>query len=82
VLEKVHGANFCFITDTKDLICARRTDVLDESETFYDWQKVRNKLKDNILELANEVKVDLLVFQKISHFKGKNNKCRSNLHIW
>jgi hypothetical protein len=42
-LEKVHGSNFCFITNGTELLAARRNALLDPVETFYSWQVVRAK---------------------------------------
>eukprot|EP01121_Diplochlamys_sp_Union-15-3_P001193 TRINITY_DN11052_c0_g1_i2.p1 TRINITY_DN11052_c0_g1~~TRINITY_DN11052_c0_g1_i2.p1 ORF type:complete len:130 (-),score=24.33 TRINITY_DN11052_c0_g1_i2:30-419(-) len=56
VLEKVHGCNFSFVCDGVNLSCARRTSLLQEQETFYGWQTVRDKLKDNIFKLFQDIK--------------------------
>ncbi|HDN27009.1 MAG TPA: RNA ligase [Thioploca sp.] len=48
VTEKVHGANFCFITDGDVIQSAKRKRLLAEGETFFNHQIVLNKLQDKI----------------------------------
>jgi len=55
VLEKIHGCNFSFVTNGEELGCARRTELLGETESFYSWQKIRDKHKANILKLFVDV---------------------------
>jgi hypothetical protein len=50
-LEKVHGANFCMIHDGTKIYCCRRNDILHEHETFYNFQMIRDKYKDQIAKL-------------------------------
>jgi hypothetical protein len=33
--EKIHGTNFCFIHDGKDLTCAKRTSLLAMTDKFF-----------------------------------------------
>ena len=50
-MEKVHGANFCMIHDGEKIFCCRRNDILHEHETFYNFQMIRDKYKDNMAKL-------------------------------
>ncbi|KAL6064768.1 RNA ligase [Balamuthia mandrillaris] len=43
ITEKVHGANFAFITDGADIKCAKRSGLLKEEEDFYCWPQVLQK---------------------------------------
>lgn len=56
VQEKVHGSNLSFITDGKSIQTAKRTDLLDEQEKFYNFQEVRDKYADRILKAFALVK--------------------------
>ena len=43
VTEKIHGANFCLITtNSSEIECSRRKDLLTEKEFFYDWKNIRD----------------------------------------
>jgi hypothetical protein len=55
-LEKVHGSNFCFISNGTDLLAARRNALLDPVETFYSWQRVRDKYATAFHELYHLVR--------------------------
>ena len=37
VQEKVHGANLSFITNGKDIISAKRTELITDDENFHLW---------------------------------------------
>jgi len=50
-MEKVHGCNFGLICNGTDIRGARRNDLLDDSETFYNWQQVRDRLIQNVFDL-------------------------------
>jgi len=55
-LEKVHGSNFCFITNGAELLGARRNAVLDPVETFYSWQLVRDKYAEAFHQLYHHLR--------------------------
>lgn len=52
VQEKIHGSCFCFYTDGIDVKCGKRTSILEEDESFFGWQEVRDKYKGAILKHA------------------------------
>ena len=58
VQEKVHGANFSFFTDGKEVKIAKRTEFIQEDETFFNAQKVAVKYHDKVLQLFEKVKED------------------------
>ncbi|RIA78863.1 hypothetical protein C1645_795269 [Glomus cerebriforme] len=51
VTEKIHGSNFSFITNGKQIKCATRSKPLSDSEKFYGFQKVKETLSTNIIKL-------------------------------
>jgi hypothetical protein len=55
-LEKVHGSNFCFISNGTDLLAARRNALLDPVETFFSWQLLRDKYATAFHELYRLVR--------------------------
>lgn len=50
VQEKVHGANLTFITDGKEIQCAKRTDLLKSGEKFFNYERVRDRYREKIFE--------------------------------
>lgn len=51
VQEKVHGANLSFITDGQNILSAKRTDLILESEQFFNSKFVQDNYKDKIFAL-------------------------------
>ncbi|WP_298517047.1 RNA ligase, Rnl2 family [uncultured Kordia sp.] len=58
VQEKVHGANFSFITDGNSIQVAKRTSVIAEDENFNNYNYVLNKYEKAIITLFKLVKKD------------------------
>ena len=56
VQEKVHGGNLVFITDGKEIRCAKRTGLRDDKEKFFNFQKVRDRYRERILAAYKLVK--------------------------
>jgi hypothetical protein len=56
VLEKVHGANFCFVVNEAEVVTARRTAVLPADERFYGWQEVLTKYRPALHDLYHRVR--------------------------
>jgi hypothetical protein len=56
VLEKVHGANFCFIVNATEVATARRTAVLTPHERFYNWHSVLAKYQAALNDLYQRVR--------------------------
>jgi len=50
-LEKVHGSNFGFTTDGKEIICSKRTSFLNENDKFYDFQGIRDMYRERVFKL-------------------------------
>ncbi len=59
VQEKVHGANFSFICDGKSVQVAKRTTILEEGETFNNYQFVLDTYRDRIFELFSLITKDI-----------------------
>jgi Rnl2 family RNA ligase len=58
VQEKVHGANFSFITDGNSIKVAKRTSLIAEGENFNNYEYVLNKYEKAIKTLFKLVKID------------------------
>ncbi len=56
VSEKVHGANFSFWYDGKDMKCAKRTGFLGEGSNFFNWHDVRMDEQPKIEKLWEYLK--------------------------
>lgn len=59
VQEKVHGANLSFITDGKNILTAKRTELILDSEEFFNSKLVLANYKDKILNLHKAISADL-----------------------
>jgi Rnl2 family RNA ligase len=51
VQEKVHGANLSFITNGKDIISAKRTELITDDENFYNSKYVKQKYESKVIQL-------------------------------
>jgi Rnl2 family RNA ligase len=58
VQEKVHGANFSFITGGNTIQVAKRTSLIAEGENFNNYEYVHNKYETAIKALFKLVKID------------------------
>ena len=56
VQEKVHGANLSYWTDGKEIKAAKRSDFLEETENFYNFQAIRDKYREGILQAFQIIK--------------------------
>lgn len=56
VQEKVHGANFSFFTDGKEIKIAKRTDFIREDEKFYNAHHVLEQYREKVIDLFQKVK--------------------------
>lgn len=59
VSEKIHGANFCFVSDGEHLRCAKRKAFLEPGEDFFDYTRVRERLAPSILRIAARLHQDM-----------------------
>jgi Rnl2 family RNA ligase len=55
VQEKVHGANFSFITNGQNIINAKRTELILDNEQFFNSKPVQENYKNKILALYSAV---------------------------
>ncbi|RLJ23547.1 Rnl2 family RNA ligase [Chryseobacterium sp. 7] len=56
VQEKVHGANFSFFTDGKEIKIAKRTAFIDKDEKFFNAHQILERYRKNVLEVFQIVK--------------------------
>lgn len=56
VQEKVHGANFSFFTDGKEIKIAKRTAFIEKDEKFYNAHHILERYKKNVIEVFQKVK--------------------------
>ncbi|MEG0927900.1 RNA ligase, Rnl2 family [Chryseobacterium sp.] len=56
VQEKVHGANFSFFTDGKEIKIAKRTAFIGNDERFYNAHHILERYKKNVIDVFQKVK--------------------------
>ncbi|WP_170234735.1 RNA ligase family protein [Chryseobacterium hagamense] len=56
VQEKVHGANFSFFTDGKEIKIAKRTAFIEKEEKFFNARQVLELYKGKVIEAFGKVK--------------------------
>jgi Rnl2 family RNA ligase len=56
VQEKVHGANFCFITDGATITAGKRTGFVEAGESFYGHEELLVRYEERIIKLFTLVK--------------------------
>lgn len=67
--EKVHGANFSFVTDGKDIACCSRSNLLDpaKARNFFNYTVVLEEHKERVIKIFNYVKEMMEEKKKKSH---------------
>lgn len=68
VQEKIHGANLSFHTDGKIIKIAKRTDFIQNDETFFNAHQILEKYRENVLSLFKELKLKKSTINKVSIF--------------
>lgn len=56
VQEKVHGANFSFFTDGKEIKIAKRTAFIEKDEKFYNAHQILERYRKNVIDVFEKVK--------------------------
>ncbi|WP_185274828.1 RNA ligase, Rnl2 family [Chryseobacterium indologenes] len=56
VQEKVHGANFSFFTDGKEIKIAKRTAFIGNDEKFFNAHQILERYRKNVVEVFHAVK--------------------------
>lgn len=56
VQEKVHGANFSFFTDGKEIKIAKRTAFIEKDEKFYNAHHILERYRTNVIDVFQQVK--------------------------
>jgi len=59
VTEKVHGANFSFVYENRQLHYAKRKAYLDWNDDFFGFQQVAERLEDQLLQLFEQLSLQL-----------------------
>ncbi|RGB29488.1 hypothetical protein C1646_745321 [Rhizophagus diaphanus] len=77
VTEKVHGSNFSFITNGKEIKCASRLGLLTDSTEYYGFQNVKERYYKNIIKLWDIMLTKNLIKSK-SKSKSKSNNNNDN----
>eukprot|EP00727_Mastigamoeba_balamuthi_P006713 m51a1_g2662 hypothetical protein (358) ;mRNA; r:651177-652404 len=58
VTEKVHGANFCFVTDGHEVKPAKRGEFLSDDDDFFGYKEPFGKYQGAVRELALQLRVE------------------------
>lgn len=56
VQEKVHGANFSFFTDGKEIKIGKRTAFIEKNEKFFNAHQILEYYRKNVIEVFEKVK--------------------------
>ncbi len=56
VQEKVHGANFSFFTDGKEIKIAKRTAFIEDDEKFYNAHQILERYRKKVIDVFQKVK--------------------------
>lgn len=56
VQEKVHGANFSFFTDGKEIKIAKRTAFIEQDEKFFNAHQILERYRKSVIEVFQKVK--------------------------
>ncbi|CAH0264302.1 RNA ligase, Rnl2 family [Chryseobacterium sp. Bi04] len=56
VQEKVHGANFSFFTDGKEIKIAKRTAFIEKDEKFFNAHQMLERYRKNVIKVFQKVK--------------------------
>ena len=68
VQEKVHGSNFCFVTDGTTVSAGKRTGFIEPDEKFYDYEELLEAYKQRVTTLFSAVKAKYPDTQTLSVF--------------
>jgi Rnl2 family RNA ligase len=58
VTEKIHGANFCVLTDGNEVRAAKRKALLEEGEEFFGYARVLERVREPVRRLFAALKPD------------------------
>ena len=56
VMEKIHGSNFGFWTDGKEVKCQKKSMFIPEDDNFYHYKRVLERYRTNILDYFQNCK--------------------------
>lgn len=63
VTEKIHGSNFCFTTDGKEIKCAKRNALIEDDKSFFGHKEILKRLTPAILKVRTAVIHEVLYAQ-------------------
>lgn len=66
VTEKIHGANFCILTNGQQVKFAKRKALLKPSEDFFAYQTIQQELRDKAIAIFDLVKQQVPTIEYIS----------------
>lgn len=55
VTEKIHGANFCILTNGEEIHFAKRKEILPEEENFFGYHSLRETLAEKSKQLYTQI---------------------------
>lgn len=55
VTEKIHGSNFCFTTDGKEIKCAKRNALIEDDKSFFGHKEILKRLTPAILKVSTQL---------------------------
>ena len=66
--EKIHGTNYSFLVNSKEVIPCKRTSILKENDSFMGHQRIFDKYKDEAIKIFKEIKVEYPEVKSIQLF--------------
>ena len=55
VTEKIHGANFCWLVNKTEILCAKRKAILTPTDNFFGYEVVKEKLSSSIRQIFDSI---------------------------
>jgi len=68
VQEKVHGSNFCFVTDGASISAGKRTGFIEPDEKFYDYEELAERYQQDVIALFSAVEAKYPDMQTLTVF--------------
>lgn len=65
ITEKIHGANFSFLCDGQNILCAKRSGLLNSDEKFHNWKEQLEKYSDKITKIFSIISESKKEIKKI-----------------
>eukprot|EP01080_Neovahlkampfia_damariscottae_P006809 gene6809-10974_t len=68
VTEKIHGANFCIIFDGQNFKYAKRKEILEQNDEFFNYKTILPEVEPKIKKLFEEIKenkISIMIFGEL-----------------